>query len=356
MTVGVLKERSPGERRVAVVPAHIGSLSAQGVEVLVQTGAGNEAGYGDDEYRAKGAEVLPSRDEVIRRADAILAVRAAAAAPQEALDDIGKMREGRTLIGLLEPYGGGDSFDLLRERKVTSFAMELIPRITRAQSMDVLSSMASVAGYKAALLAAEALPRLLPMMMTAAGTIVPAKIFVVGAGVAGLQAIATAHRLGALVRAYDIRPAVREQVESLGARFVALDLEAAEAETSGGYAKAMGEEFYRRQREKMLEMVAESDVVITTAAIPGKKAPVLITEEMVRAMPLGSVIVDLAAERGGNCELSEPGQSVVKHGVRIIAPVNLPATVPVSREPALFEEHHHLRSRPAEGREDHGRP
>jgi NAD(P) transhydrogenase subunit alpha len=232
------------------------------------------------------------------------------------------------MVGMLEPYSRHDSFRALQERRITAFALELLPRITKAQSMDVLSSMASVAGYKAALIAANKLPKMLPMLMTAAGTVVPSKVLVIGAGVAGLQAIATAHRMGAVVSSYDIRPAVREQVESLGAKFIALDLDTAEAETQGGYAKAMGEEFYRRQRELMADIVRQADAVITTAAVPGKKAPVLITEEMVRGMPSGSLIVDLAAERGGNCECTRAGEEVDVNGVRVIGPLNLAASVP----------------------------
>ncbi len=238
------------------------------------------------------------------------------------------MKAGQIVVGMLDPLWRPEACRELAEQGVAAFSLELMPRITRAQSMDVLSSMATISGYKAVLLAAEALPRMFPMLMTAAGTVTPARVFVVGAGVAGLQAIATARRLGAVVHGYDVRPAVREQVESLGGKFVELPLETAQAEGTGGYAKAMDEAFYRRQREMMAKVVAESDVVITTAAVPGKKSPVLVTAEMVRGMGPGSVIVDLAAERGGNCELSQPDQTVVEGGVSILGPTNLPATIP----------------------------
>ena len=242
--------------------------------------------------------------------------------------DLKLLRSGQIVLGLLNPLGAPKAAQDLAAKGATSFALELLPRITRAQPMDVLSSMATIAGYKAVLLAASALNKIYPMMITAAGTITPAKVFVVGAGVAGLQAIATARRLGAAVQAYDVRPAVKEQVESLEAKFVELELETEEAETSGGYAKAMGEEFYSRQREMMTRVVAESDVVITTAAIPGKKSPVLITAEMVKGMRPGTVILDMAAEGGGNCELTRPGETVEANGVSIMGPLNLPSTIP----------------------------
>ncbi|NOX38073.1 MAG: Re/Si-specific NAD(P)(+) transhydrogenase subunit alpha [Calditrichaeota bacterium] len=328
MIVGVPKETFPGERRVALIPASVPALTKAGFEVLVQAGAGLEAGFLDAEYQEKGAQIVTSREEVFQKADVILQVRTLGANPQKGMDDLKLMREGQVIIGFMEPLTAVEPLQELAKRNVQAFAMELIPRITRAQSMDALSSMATIAGYKAVLLAANHLPRMFPMMMTAAGTIVAAKVFVVGAGVAGLQAIATARRLGAVVQAYDVRPAVKEQVMSLGAKFVELELETAEAEDKGGYAKAMDEEFYRKQREMMTKVVAESDVVITTAAVPGKKAPILITEEMVKGMQKGSVILDLAAERGGNCELTRPGEVVDAHGVTIIGALNLPATIP----------------------------
>lgn len=317
MTVGVPKERVPGERRVALVPAHVQSLTRAGMDVIVEPGAGDASGYPDAAYEERGAKLGDARAE----ADVLLTVRSAAAAG----DDPGPGREGQTIIGFLEPYAPHPGFAKLVEKKATAFSMELIPRITRAQSMDALSSMANLAGYRAAILGAESLPKMFPMMMTAAGTIVPAKAFIVGVGVAGLQAIATTRRLGAVVSAYDVRPVVKEQVESLGAKFVEMELEAAEG--AGGYAKEMGEEFYRKQRELMGDVLAESDLVITTAAIPGKPSPVLVTEEMVKRMQPGSVIVDLATERGGNCELSETGKTVVKHGVTILGPVNIPSAL-----------------------------
>ena len=328
MIVGVPKETFPGERRVALIPASVPALTKAGFEVWVQAGAGLEAGFGDAEYQDKGAHIVSSREDVFQKADVILQVRTLGANPQQGMDDLQRMHEGQVIIGFMEPLTAVEPLQELARRNVQAFAMELIPRITRAQSMDALSSMATIAGYKAVLLAANHLPRMFPMMMTAAGTIVAARVFVVGAGVAGLQAIATARRLGAVVQAYDVRPAVKEQVMSLGAKFVELELETAEAEDKGGYAKAMDEEFYRKQREMMTRVVAESNVVITTAAVPGKKAPILITEEMVKGMQQGSVILDLAAERGGNCELTRPGEVVETHGVTIVGALNLPATIP----------------------------
>lgn len=328
MIVGVPKEILPGEHRIALVPGVLPSLAKAGFEILVEAGAGDAAGFPDSAFTEKGARIAPSREALFREAGVVLQVRGLAANPDDGAADLEALREGQILIGFLEPLGGEAAIRFAAEKGVIAFAMELIPRITRAQSMDALSSMATIAGYKAVILAAEALPRMFPMMMTAAGTVAPARVFVMGAGVAGLQALASARRLGAVTQAYDIRPAVREQVESVGARFVVLDLETGESETKGGYAKAMGEEFYRRQRELMTEVISESDVVITTAAIPGKKAPILVTEGMVEAMPSGSVLVDLAAERGGNCELTKPGHTVVHHGVSILGPMNLPSTVP----------------------------
>jgi NAD(P) transhydrogenase subunit alpha len=313
---------------VAQIPAGLPAIAKEGLEVLVEEGAGEEAGYLDASYEEKGARIAPNREEVFEKADVLLQVRAGGANPDAGLADLRRMRAGQVLIGFLEPYSIPEAVRELMDRKVTSFAMELVPRITRAQSMDALSSMATVAGYQAVLMAARALPKMFPMMMTAAGTIVPAKVFVVGAGVAGLQAIATARRLGAVVSGYDVRPVVKEQVESLGAKFVEMDLDTESAEGGGGYAKEMGEEFYRKQREMMTRVLSESDVVITTAAVPGKKAPTLITREMVYAMSPGSVILDLAAERGGNCEITKVGETLVERGVTILGPVNLPATIP----------------------------
>ncbi|NOZ95519.1 MAG: Re/Si-specific NAD(P)(+) transhydrogenase subunit alpha [Acidobacteria bacterium] len=327
MIIGVPRETYPGERRVALVPAMVQSLTRAGLEVLVERGAGTDAGFPDAQYEEKGASLV-SRKEVFARAQLILQVRAPGANPERGPEDVALLREGQALIGFCDPLSSPEATRTLAERGVTLFSMELMPRITRAQSMDALSSMATIAGYKAVLLAANTLPRMFPMMMTAAGTIAPARVFVVGAGVAGLQAIASSRRLGAVVEAYDVRPAVREQVESLGGKFVELELETGEAEDAGGYAKELGEDFYKKQREMMLRVVAGSHVVITTAAIPGKKAPILVTREMVEGMEPGSVIVDLAAERGGNCELTKPGETVVEAGVTILGPLNIPSTVP----------------------------
>jgi NAD(P) transhydrogenase subunit alpha len=328
MIVGVVKEGFIGERRVALVPAHVEALRKAGFEVWVQKGAGVEAGYPDEEYLKKGCVVKGSREEVLQSADILLAVRACGANPTTGKDDARNLKEGALIVGQLDPYAPDESFRVLGSRNASACALELLPRITRAQSMDVLSSMANLAGYKSVILAAESLPKLFPMLMTAAGTLVPAKVFVIGAGVAGLQALATARRLGAVTSAYDVRPAVKEQVESLGARFVELGLESKEAEAAGGYARAMDEEFYRKQREKLEEVIAGMDVVISTAAVPGKKAPVLITRQMVERMAPGSVIIDIAAERGGNCELTKPGERYIHHGVTIWGPVNLASTVP----------------------------
>jgi len=325
--VGVVKEQYPGERRVAVVPQSIAALAKCGIELVIERGAGAEAGFTDSEYEHKGAR-LATRAEVFAGAAVLLAVRTAGADPDGARADLHLLRAGQALIGLAEPLASPEPYRDLAAAYVTSFALELLPRITRAQSMDVLSSMATIAGYKATLLAADALPRMFPMLMTAAGTVAAARVLVIGAGVAGLQAIATARRLGAVVSGYDVRPAVKEQVESLGARFVTLDLETAAAQDQGGYAKALGEDFYRRQRAQMAEVIARHDVVITTAAIPGQRAPILVTREMVAGMAPGSVIVDLAAERGGNCELTRPGETVVEHQVTILGPLNLPSSIP----------------------------
>ncbi len=327
MIVAVPRENHPGERRVALIPASIPPLAKAGLEVLIETGAGQRAGYSDRQYAEKGAKIAPSRQDAFA-ADIVLQVRAAGASPQAGLADLEYFRPGQVVIGMCDPLGSPQLAAEAARRGVSLFALELLPRITRAQGMDVLSSQATVAGYRAVLLAAEALPKMFPMMITAAGTLSAAKVFVIGAGVAGLQAIATARRLGAALSAYDVRPAVKEQVQSLGAKFVEVALETATTETKGGYAQQMDEEFYRRQRELMARVVAESDVVITTAAVPGKKSPILVTAEMVAQMALGSVIVDLAAERGGNCELTKPGQSVVEGGVTILGPLNLPAEVP----------------------------
>ena len=320
MKVGVPKETWPGETRVAVVPAAVAGLLKAGLEVAVEQDAGTAAGFTDDAYRAQGA-ALVSRSDVFRTSDILLRVRATPGDPA-------LLRPGQAVIGFADPLGAPGAVRALASSGASLFSMELMPRITRAQSMDALSSMATIAGYKAVLLAATTLPRMFPMLMTAAGTISPARVFVVGAGVAGLQAISAARRLGAKVEAYDVRPAVKEQVLSLGAKFVELALEAADAEDKGGYAKAQDESFYERQREMMMKVVAAHDVVITTALIPGRRAPILVTTAMVEAMAPGSVVVDLAAERGGNCELTRPDETVVHQGVTVLGPSNPPALVP----------------------------
>ncbi len=327
MKIGVVAETFPGERRVALVPGVMPALTKAGLEVVLEPNAGLAAGFPDGGYTDKGA-TLASRNEVYSTADVLLQVRAPGANPGAGQAEFALLRKDQVLIGLCEPLTSHDMTRRLAEAGVTTFAMELMPRITRAQSMDSLSSMATVTGYKAVLLAAMTAPRMFPMFMTAAGTITPAKVLVIGAGVAGLQAISTARRLGGVVHAYDVRPAVKEQVESLGAKFVELPLETAGAEGQGGYAKAQDEAFYTRQRDLMAKVVADSDVVITTAAIPGKPSPVLVTADMVAGMRAGSVIVDLAAERGGNCELTKADETVTSHDVTILGPTNLPSTAP----------------------------
>ncbi|RMH10007.1 MAG: Re/Si-specific NAD(P)(+) transhydrogenase subunit alpha [Nitrospirae bacterium] len=328
MLVGIPKETYPGERRVALIPSVVPTLRKAGLDVMVESSAGKEAGYPDAAYVEKGATIAASRMQVFDSAHILLQIRLPGANPEQGTPDLPLYRAGQIVIGLAEALSNPHAVRDLAARKVTAFAMELMPRITRAQSMDVLSSMGTIAGYKAVLLAAETLPKMFPMLMTAAGTITPARVFIIGAGVAGLQAISMARRLGATVEAYDVRPAVKEQVQSLGAKFVDLPLEAGDTEDKGGYAKALDESFYRRQRELLTKIVTSSDVVITTAAVPGKKAPILITAEMVAQMTPGSVIVDLAAERGGNCELTKPNQSIVAHGITIHGPENLASTVP----------------------------
>ncbi|MDB4679417.1 MAG: Re/Si-specific NAD(P)(+) transhydrogenase subunit alpha [Planctomycetaceae bacterium] len=328
LKIGVPTETFPGETRVALVPAAIKPLAKAGFELVLQKGAGFAAGFTDEEYRDAGASIVGSRDEVFAQADVIACVRAGGANVEAGSDDLSRLKPGQVLIGHLDPLSHPAEITKLAEQKIDAYSLELLPRITRAQSMDVLSSMATIAGYKLVLLAANELPRMFPMMMTAAGTVKPARVFVMGAGVAGLQAIATAKRLGSVVYAYDVRPVVKEQVESVGGKFIELDLETEQAEGKGGYAKEMSEEFLRKQREAMKKVIAESDVVITTAAIPGRKAPILVTENMVTALKPGSVLIDLAAERGGNCELTKAGETVKINGVKIMGPVNIPALVP----------------------------
>ncbi len=327
MHVSVTKETYPGERRVALVPASITALTKAGIHVIVESGAGLAAGFTDAQYVEKGAKVSSDRDELFH-ADAVLQVRSLGANREAGRADLADLGADQTVIGMCDPLGAAEAAQDLAATGATVFALELIPRISRAQSMDVLSSMATIAGYKAVLLAADHLPKVFPMMMTAAGTLSAAKVFVLGAGVAGLQAIASARRLGAVVRAYDVRPAVKEQIESLGAKFVELDLDTGDAEDKGGYAKQLTDAQLVSQREQLAAIAAESDVVITTAAIPGRPSPLLITADAVRGMSAGSVIVDLAAERGGNCELSQPDQTVVEQGVTILGPTNLSTEVP----------------------------
>ncbi len=328
MTIGVPVETCPGERRVSIVPAGVANLVKTGCTVHVSTGAGREAGFPDAVYEEAGALIVPDRASVFENTDVVAQVRGGGANPESGMSDVARFCEGQLLVGFLEPLSAPAEIKALSDRRAIACAMEFIPRTSRAQSMDALSSQANIGGYKAALIAAEYLPKLFPMMMTAAGTITPAHVFVVGVGVAGLQAIATCKRLGAVIQAYDVRPAVKEQVQSVGARFVELELDTADSEGSGGYAQAMDEKFYAKQREMMARVVSENDVVITTAAIPGKQAPVLVTEDMVKSMRPGSVVIDLAAERGGNCEITEPGKTVVKHGVTLVGEFNIPSTVP----------------------------
>ncbi|MDA8377094.1 MAG: Re/Si-specific NAD(P)(+) transhydrogenase subunit alpha [Planctomycetia bacterium] len=329
MIVAAVKEVFTGERMVALTPAAAASLIKNSLEVRIQAGAGMAAGFPDAAYEKVGAEVVENRISILQHADILVQVHALGSNPELQRADLTALKRGVAIIGFADPLTDKTAMRTLAQYGVTLLAMELVPRITRAQSMDALSSLASLAGYKAVLLGAERLGKIFPMMITAAGTITPAKVFVIGAGVAGLQAIATARRLGAQVSAFDVRPAVKEQVQSLGARFVELPLQAAEAQTPAGYARQQTEEEQRRQRELMTRSVGEADVVISTAAVPGKKAPVLISEEMVATMDPGSVIIDLAAARGGNCALTRPDEIVDYHGVTILGPTNLPATLPV---------------------------
>ena len=321
MKVGVVRETLPGERRVALVPDAVSKLIAAKLEVAVQAGAGSEAFYTDDAYQKAGATLVPDARTVLGQADALLKVQ------PPSLDEVAALKSGAILIGFLQPSAHAEVVKALATQKVTAFSLEFVPRISRAQSMDALSSQAGVAGYKAVLIAANRLGKFFPLLITAAGTVTPSRVLVLGAGVAGLQAIATARRLGAVVEAYDVRPAVKDEVKSLGATFVELPLEAQQGQ--GGYAAQQSEEFLRRQRELIGDHVAASDVVITTAAVPGRKAPILVTKDMVARMRPGSVIVDLAADTGGNVELTKLGEAVVTGGVMIDGPRNLASTMPV---------------------------
>lgn len=328
MIVGVLKESYPGERRVGLVPMVVPSLVKAGFEVVIEAGAGVEAGYPDAQYVEKGAKICPQRVSVFNAADIVVQVLCYGSNDVTGAADLPLLRRDQILIGFLRPLGSLEVIRQIADVGVTSFAIELIPRTTRAQSMDALSSMGTICGYKAVLIAADTLPRFFPMLTTAAGTITPARVFVIGAGVAGLQAISTARRLGAVALAYDLRPAAKEQVQSLGGRFVELPIEAKDAQDARGYGTQQDESFYDRQRELLGRVVAESDVVITAAVIPGRKPPVLLTEAMVKGMAPGSVILDLAAERGGNCELTRAGETVIAHGVTIIGRINVSSGVP----------------------------
>jgi len=328
MIIGVPRETYPGERRVALVPLVVPTLTKAGFEVLVEAGAGTQAGYPDTQYSEKGATLVGTRPALFEKADIVLQVLCYGSNDLTGKNDLPLLRPNQVLIGFLRPLGSKEVVQQIAGRGVISFSVELMPRSTRAQSMDALSSMGTICGYKAVLIAADTHPRIFPMLTTAAGTITPARVFVIGAGVAGLQAIATARRLGAVASAYDMRPAAKEQVQSLGGRFVELPIEAKDAQDAQGYARAQDEDFYRKQRELLGRVVQESDVVITAAVIPGKKSPVLVTEAMVRSMAPGSVIFDLAAERGGNCELTEAGKTVVRHGITIIGAINVASSVP----------------------------
>jgi NAD(P) transhydrogenase subunit alpha len=326
--IGVPKETYPGERRVALVPMVIPALTKAGFEVIVETDAGIQAGYPDSQYTEKGAQIVATRSALFEKADIILQVLAYGSNDITGKNDLPLLRRNQILIGFLRPFGSREVMQEIAGSGVTSFSVELVPRTTRAQSMDALSSMGTICGYKAVLIAADSHPRIFPMLTTAAGTITPARVFVIGAGVAGLQAIATARRLGAVASAYDLRPAAKEQVQSLGGRFIELPIEAKDAQDARGYARAQDENFYQRQRELLGRVVKDNDVVITAAVIPGKTSPVLVTEEMVKSMAPGSVIFDLAAERGGNCELTKAGATVVRHGVTIIGAINVASGVP----------------------------
>ena len=328
MFIGVPRETYPGERRVALVPLVVPILTKAGFEVLVESNAGLQAGYPDAQYVEKGAQIVPSRSTLFGNADVIVQILCYGSNDVTGKEDLELLRRDQVLIGFLRPFGSREAVQQIADRGVTAFSVELVPRTTRAQSMDALSSMGTICGYKAVLIAADSHPRIFPMLTTAAGTITPARVFVIGAGVAGLQAIATARRLGAVASAYDLRPAAKEQVQSLGGRFVELPIEAKDAQDARGYARAQDENFYQQQRELLGRVVKESDVVITAAVIPGKTSPILVTEEMVKGMAPGSVIFDLASERGGNCELTKAGETIVKHGVTIIGAINVASGVP----------------------------
>ena len=327
MIIGITRELVAGEQRVSMCPENIRLLTEAGIDFWVEQNAGVCAGFSDNDYLSAGAKIIAERSAIFAKADIILQVQSFGANSQNAEQDLQLLRPQQIVIGMMDPLAAPQAAQQVADTKATAVALELVPRISRAQSMDVLSSMATLAGYRSVLLGAEAAPRILPMLMTAAGTLQPARVLIMGVGVAGLQACATAKRLGAVVEAYDVRPAAREQIISVGATPVELDLPTESSEGAGGYAKQQSEEFLRRQREQMTEVVARQDIVITTAAVPGAKSPILVTEDMVKAMKPGSVVVDMAAERGGNCELTQLGETVVEYGVSILAPQNMASDV-----------------------------
>ena len=327
MIIGITRELVAGENRVSLCPDNVQSLVDKGLELWVEQNAGAQAGFSDDDYISVGAKVVPDRDELFAKSDVILQVQSFGSNTENADDDLKRLKAKQLVIGMMDPLAQPQAAQQVAGTGATAIALEMVPRISRAQSMDVLSSMATLAGYRSVLLGAEAAPRILPMLMTAAGTLQPARVLIMGVGVAGLQACATAKRLGAVVEAYDVRPAAREQIISVGATPVELDLPTESSEGAGGYAKKQSEEFLRMQREQMTEVVARQDIIITTAAIPGAKSPILVTEDMLKAMKTGSVLVDLAAERGGNCESTQMGKTVVAHGVTIVGPENLASDV-----------------------------
>jgi NAD(P) transhydrogenase subunit alpha len=325
--IGITRELVAGENRVSLCPDNVQSLVDKGLELWVEQNAGAQAGFSDDDYISVGAIVVSDRDELFAKSDVILQVQSFGSNTENADDDLKRLKAKQLVIGMMDPLAQPQAAQQVAGTGATAIALEMVPRISRAQSMDVLSSMATLAGYRSVLLGAEAAPRILPMLMTAAGTLQPARVLIMGVGVAGLQACATAKRLGAVVEAYDVRPAAREQIISVGATPVELDLPTESSEGAGGYAKKQSEEFLRMQREQMTEVVARQDIIITTAAIPGAKSPILVTEDMLKAMKTGSVLVDLAAERGGNCESTQMGKTVVAHGVTIVGPENLASDV-----------------------------
>ena len=327
MIIGIPSETKLGEKRVAMVPDNVLAVIKKGAHVLFETGAGIRAGYRDGDYESVGAELVTDRKKIFERSNIILQVQSFGANQENCAQDLEQLTGEHLVIGMMDPLANPSAIQSFSESGASALALELVPRISRAQSIDVLSSMATLAGYKSVLLAAAAAPRMFPLLMTAAGTLHPARVLVMGAGVAGLQACATAKRLGGVVEAYDVRAAAQEQIISVGAKPIKLDLDTGKSEGSGGYAKDQGEEFLERQRDLMTAVIAEQDVVITTAAVPGAKSPILVTREMVEAMKVGAVIVDLAAERGGNCELTEAGKSIEAHDVTIIGPENIPSSL-----------------------------